>query len=133
VPHNGRRHRLVIYTQMVDRWWKFTLGIGVTLLGLAVGLRILPERLPQYHFILETDLILWVVAGADGYAVLLSVILFSIARSAYVQPCASQLRLMAPFLRMNISYRRSLQACRVEMKHLFPINSYEGSQWGLAG
>jgi len=132
MPHNGRRHRLILYTAMLDRWWKFILGLGLALVGLAIGLRILSELLPQYHFLLEPDLILWAVAGAGGFAVLLSVIVFSLARSAYVQPCPIHLRLITPFLRVNISYQLIIQASIVEMKHLFPIKSYQGWRLRLA-
>jgi hypothetical protein len=132
MPRNGRRYRLILYTYMLNRWWKFTLGIGVILVALAVGLRIISERLPQYHYLLESDLTLWAVAGAGGYAVLLSVFLIIIAKSAYVQPCANNLLLITPFLRMNISYRRIRKASSVEMKHLFPINTYKGWRWRVA-
>jgi len=126
MPHNGHRHRLVLYTYMLKHWWKYTLWIGIILLALAAGLRILPPRLPQYHFLWESDMTLWAVAGAGGYAVLLSVFLIIISKSAYVQPIVTHLRLNTPFLRMNISYRRIRRASSVEMQHLFPIDRYKG-------
>ena len=126
MPQNGRRYRLILYTYMLKRWWKITLWIGVILLALAGGLKILAQRLPEYYSLLESDQTLWALIGAGGYAVLLSIFLISIARSAYVQPFPTHLRLITPFLRMNISYRRIRQASSVEMKHLFPIGSYKG-------
>jgi hypothetical protein len=126
MPHNGHRHRLVLYTYMLKHWWKYTLWIGIILLALAAGLRILPPRLPQYHFLWESDMTLWAVAGAGGYAVLLSVFLIIISKSAYVQPIVTHLSLNTPFLRMNISYRRIRRASSVEMQHLFPIDRYKG-------
>ena len=69
----------MLYTYMLNRWWKLTLGIGVLLLALAVGLRITSERLPQYQILFESDLTFWAVAGAGGYALLLSVFLIAIA------------------------------------------------------
>ena len=126
MPRNGRRHRLVLYTCMLDHWSKFSLGIGVLLLALAAGLWILPTRLPQYHFLEESDLTLRAAAGAGGYAVILAVLLTGISKSAYVQPFATHLRLVTPFLRMDISYRRIRQASSVEMGHLFPIFKYTG-------
>jgi hypothetical protein len=111
---------------MLKHWWKYTLWIGIILLALAAGLRILPPRLPQYHFLWESDMTLWAVAGAGGYAVLLSVFLIIISKSAYVQPIVTHLSLNTPFLRMNISYRRIRRASSVEMQHLFPIDRYKG-------
>ena len=126
MPRNGHRHRLILYTYMLNRWWKFTLLIGVILLTLAVGLKMAAALLPQYPYLVESDTTFWALAGAGGYAVLLSVFLISIAKSAYVQPFVNHLRLITPFLRMNISYRRIRQASSVEMKHLFPILKYQG-------
>ncbi len=86
MPRNGHRHRLVLYTYMLNRWWKFTLGIGIVLLALAAGLAILPIQVPQYHFLWVSDRVLWVVAGAGGYAVLLIHFFIHHSQSAYVQP-----------------------------------------------
>ena len=132
MPRNGHRHRLILYTTMLNRWWKYSLAIGAILIALAIGLSNLPERLPQYHFLEVSDLTLLVVAGAGGYAVLLSFFMIAIAKSAYVQPCATHLRLVTPFLRMNISYRRIRKASSADMKHLFPISSYKGLRFRLA-
>ena len=132
MPRNGHHHRLILYTTMLNRWWKYSLAIGAILIALAIGLSNLPERLPQYHFLEVSDLTLLVVAGAGGYAVLLSFFMIAIAKSAYVQPCATHLRLVTPFLQMNISYRRIRKASSVDMKHLFPISSYKGWRFRLA-
>ena len=132
MPRNGHRHRLILYTYMLNRWWKLSLGIGAILVTMIIGLRILPGQLPQYHFLMVSDFTLWAVAGAGGYAVLLSFFLIAIAKSAYVQPCATHLRLITPFLRMNISYRRIRKASSVDMKHLFAVSSYKGWRFRLA-
>jgi hypothetical protein len=126
MPRNGHRHRLILYTHMLNRWWKFTLWIGIIMLALAGGSIILSQRLPGYQPLLESDRSLWALGGAGGYAVLLSIFLISIAKSAYVQPFPTHLRLITPFLRMDISYRRIRQASSAEMKHLFPIFQYKG-------
>jgi hypothetical protein len=132
MPHDGHRYRLILYTAMLDRWWKFILGLGLALVGLAIGLRILSELLPQYLFLSEPDLTFWMVAGLGGFTVLLSVIVYLFAKSAYVQPCPTHLRLITPFLKLNISYQLIIQASVVEMKHLFPITSYKGWRLRLA-
>ena len=126
MPRYGRRHSLVLYTYMLDRWWKSTLRISILLLALAIALWILPIQWPQYHFLWVSDLTLGLIAGAGGYAVILSVLLILIRKSAFVQPFSDHLLLMTPFLRLNISYRRLLQSSSVEMQHLFPIGKYKG-------
>ena len=123
---NGRRHSLVLYTYMLDRWWRYTLAIGLVMLALAAGLTILPVRLVHYQFLRISDWILWVVAGAGGYAIMLTFFLISIRKMAYVQPFATHLLLKTPFLRLDISYRRILKVSSVEMQHLFPPGRYKG-------
>jgi hypothetical protein len=128
MPRNGRRHQLVLYSFVLGRLWRSALWIGVFMLALAGGLAILPGSMPQVAFLWEADWILWTVAGAGGFAVLLAVFFLAIRKFAYVQPGTDALRLVTPFLRMNISYRRILQASTVEMQHLFPPNKYKGLQ-----
>jgi hypothetical protein len=126
MPRNGRRYRLVLYTFMLDRWWRFALGIGIALTLLVAGLGALPGALPKYHFLWVADWILWVAGGVGVVFILLGVFLILIRKSAYVQPFENHLRLATPFLRMNISYRRIRQASSVEMQRLFPIERYKG-------
>jgi hypothetical protein len=126
MPRSGRRHCLVLYTYMLDRWWKSTLRIGILLLALAIALWFLPIQLPQYHFLWVSDLTLGLIAGAGAYAIILSVLLIFLRKSAYVQPFPAYLLLITPFLRLNISYRRILQASSVEMQHLFSFGRNKG-------
>ena len=126
MARNGRRHSLVLYTKSINRLWITLLWIGVLMLGLAAGMEIMPFRLPQNRFVWVSERVLWVVAGAGVYAVLLAIFLATIRKYAYVQPFANHLRLITPFLRMHISYRRIIQASSVEMQHLFPIGRYKG-------
>lgn len=126
MPRSGRRYHLVLYAYMLNRWWKYLAWIGFFLLVLAGGLGWLPVALPQYHFLWISDSILWVVAGAGGYAILLAIFLITIRKLAYVQPFSSYLRLVTPFLRMNISYRRIRQASSVEMQRVFPLDRAKG-------
>jgi hypothetical protein len=116
----------MLYTYMLNRWWKFTLWIGIILLASTGGLYGLSQRMPEYQPLLESGQTLWALGGAGGYAVLLSILLIAIAKSAYVQPFPTHLRLITPFLRMNISYRRVRKASSVEMKHLFPLSQTKG-------
>jgi hypothetical protein len=137
MSRNGHRHRLVLYTQTLNRWWKFTLMIGIILLVLAICMGALPIQLPAYLSISVSDLTVWIISGAGVYAIMLSLFLITIRKLAYVQPLKTHLRLVTPFLQFNISYRRIRHASSVEMQHLFPIKKYKGWQqqllWPLAG
>ena len=128
---SGHRYPLILYAHTLKRWWKFTLWIGIILLVLAVGMRVMSLEFPEYYSLLESDETLWGLVGAGGYAILLSIFLFTISKYAYVQPFSNHLRVITPFLRMNISYRRIRQASSVDMKHLFPIGQFKGWRWRL--
>jgi hypothetical protein len=124
--HHGQRHRLVLYTFILDRWWNYSLGIGIVLLVIAAGLAYLPVRFQQYHILWVSEKNLRAVVGAGGYAVMLSFFLIAIRKLAYIRPSSSHLILVTPFLRLNISYRRIRKTSSVEMQHLFPIERYKG-------
>jgi hypothetical protein len=126
MARNGRRHRLVLYTRVLNRLWKRTSIIGILLLILAVCMGILPLQLPAFLSIPVPALAAWMVAGAGAYAILLSLFFVAIRNSAWVQPCTNRLRLATPFLQFNISYRRIRQATSVEIQHLFPLKEYKG-------
>ena len=127
----GHRYPLILYAHTLKRWWKFTLWIGIILLVLAVGMRVMALEFPDAYSLPESDETLWGLVGAGAYAILLSIFLATISKYAYVQPYPTHLRLITPFLRMNISYRRIRQASSVDMKHLFPIGQYKGWRWNL--
>ena len=126
--HSGRRHRLVLYTYMINRWWRVILALGIVLLALAVGLGGLPLFLHQSPTYWVSDLTLWAVSGMGAFTVFLAILLITIRKSAYVQPFDTHLRMVTPFLRMNISYRRIRQTTSVEFRRLFPPKQFKGSK-----
>src|SRR5689334_21837918 len=92
----GRRYSLVIYKVMMDRWWPAILGLGIALLGLAWVVRW--WGFEQWR---------WSTLGViGGCIVLLGIVMLTIRKMAYVQPFSNHLRLVTPFLRLNISYKR---------------------------
>jgi hypothetical protein len=126
MAQKGRRHRLILYTYMLNRWWRATLFLGFVLLVLVASLAWLPSALPQYTFPQVDPLMLWLLGALGGLAILLSIFLFAIRKTAYVQPCDSYLRLSTPFLQMNISYRRFIHTSSSEMGRLFPLEKLKG-------
>jgi hypothetical protein len=125
MPKNGRRHRLIIYTYMLNRWWRATLALGLSLLVLAAGLGGLPLLLPQYSFFWVDDWKLWLAGGAGGLAIIVTIFMAAVRKSAYVQPFENHLRLVTPFLRLNISYRRVRRTYADEFQHLFPLKKFK--------
>ena len=131
MPTSGKRHRLILYTYVLNHWWRTTLAIGILLLLLVAALIWLPAILPQYPLPQVADRILWLAGGVGAMAVFLAIFLASVRKSAYVQPFDNHLRLVTPFLRMDISYRRLIQASSAEMGRLFPPEKLKGWKRGF--
>jgi hypothetical protein len=115
----GRRYPLLVYRHIVSRWWFAMIFMGLGLFALAYSEYIHPlaEFLPQR----------WQAFAAIGaLAVLVGVFFFMIRFMAYVQPRADHLRLVTPFMRVNISYKRIRKTVTTEMRQLFPPKSMSG-------
>jgi hypothetical protein len=113
----GKRYPLLLYTRMLDRWWPAVLLIGLGMLALAW-----PFYSDLYTRLTAPER--WVTLAAVGVlAIAASLLMLVLRRSAYVQPCQDQLRLVTPFLRMSISYRRIQRTNTTAMAVLFPPRS----------
>lgn len=115
----GRRYPLVIYTHMLNRWWPATLTLSLALFAVAWGVSRTPDGQAQ-PFLVDTT------AGLGGLVFAFTLFLFIIRKAAYVQPFGTYLRLVTPFLRVNISYRRFRGSTTTEMRALFPPKSIPG-------
>jgi hypothetical protein len=113
----GRRYPLVVYTHMINRWWPAIFTLGLALLALSWALR-------SWGF---EDWRWLAFASIGGLNIFLGILLLIVRRSAYVQPFSDHLRLVTPFLRLNISYKRFLRASSANMGALFPRNTV--SSW----
>ena len=60
------------------------------------------------------------------YSLLLLVFFWIIRFIAYVQPFPNYLKLVTPFMRINISYKRFTRTTATEMKYLFAYKSMSG-------
>lgn len=108
----GRRYPLVIYTQMMNRWYPVILFLGVGLVGLAWAL---------YSWGYEEWR--WLTFGSVGvFCLFIGLGMYLLRKSAYVQPFRDHLRLATPFLRLNISYKRIRRASSTNFGSLFPPN-----------
>lgn len=115
----GRRYHLVLYSHMLNRWLPATLALSIALFGVAWGVSFTPEGRAQPYLVDVT-------AGLGGLAFVLTLFLFIIRKAAYVQPFPTFLRLVTPFLRINISYKRFRGTTTSEMRILFPPTSLSG-------
>jgi hypothetical protein len=113
----GRRYQLIMYTHMMDRWWRAVLAIGIALIGLAAVV---------YWWDFEDWR--WLTLGSTGLFIsLIGLFMLTIRKSAYVQLFNDHLRLVTPFLRINISYKRVRRTASASMASLFPPKSI--SSW----
>lgn len=113
----GRRYPLVIYTHMLNRWYPAILTLGFFLLLLAYG--IYNWGFEQWRWLS--------IASIGGFNIFLGIMLFILRKSAYIQPFGDHLRLVTPFLRLNISYKRLRRTSSANMGALFPPKSV--SKW----
>jgi len=115
----GHKYPLIVYRHMLNRWWPPMIAIGLGMFALAyseyidpIG-RFLPER--------------WQLFAAIGVLSILVGVFFWILRFfAYVQPHPNYLKLVTPFVRLNISYKRIKKTTATEMRHLFSYKNMSG-------
>lgn len=113
----GHRFPLVVYTHMINRWWPAIISIGLALFGLSWA--VYSWGFAQWRWL--------TFASIGGLYLFLGLLLLAIRKSAYVKPFSDHLRLVTPFLRLNISYKRFLRASSANMGVLFPPKSV--SNW----
>jgi hypothetical protein len=114
---SGRRYPLVVYTRMMNRWWPAIFTLGLALLALSWALH-------SWGF---EDWRWLVLTSIGGLNIFFGILLLILRKSAYVQPFSDHLRLVTPFLRLNISYKRFRRASSANMGQLFPRQSV--SSW----
>lgn len=110
---SGKRYSLLLYKHTMGRLWQATMLLGAILAGL--WWQLTSGGVP----VIETSQTAWVLVGA---LVCLVFSLFALlARTmAYVQPQRDHLRLVTPFLRLQISYRRFQSIHPASFAKLFP-------------
>jgi len=115
----GRRFPLVIYREMINRWWPETLVLSLFLLFVAW----LTYRDPLG----QTQSWRWKgMLGLGSGTFLFTIMLLVMRSAAYVQTFPTYLKLVTPFLRLNISYKRLRRNTTAEMRTLFPPDKMRG-------
>ena len=116
---SGRKHSLVIYREVLNRWWPETMVLGFFLVTLAW---------PVYNDPLgKIQSWRWIGMLALGAGTFLFSLLLLVMRSmAYVQVFPAYLKLVTPFLRLNISHKRLRRSTTTEMRALFPPEKMRG-------
>jgi hypothetical protein len=102
---------------MMSRWWTAIFTLGLALLALAWA--VYSRGMDQWRWL--------TLASIGGLNVFIGLSMWLMRKSAYVQPFSDHLRLVTPFLRLNISYKRIRRASSSNMGALFPPDSV--SNW----
>jgi hypothetical protein len=121
MARGGRRYSLVIYTIMLNRWWPAIFTLGLAVIGLAGAIYF--RGLEQWRWT--------TLAVLGGFIVIFSLFILTVRKSAYVRPFSDHLRLVTPFLRLNISYKRIRKTSSATMAGLFPPSSVSSWKKGI--
>jgi hypothetical protein len=126
----GKRYPLLLYARIMEHWWPatFTLGLilwlNVAVLWGAEWYFTDPAKNPLMKLPTEAGVAL---LGIGGLAMVVTVFLSSARRMAYVQFFDNYMRLVTPFLGLNISYKRIQRTSMATMGSLF--QSHKLSEW----
>lgn len=119
MARGGHKYPLIVYRHMLNRWWPAMFAMGLGMFALAYSEYIDP--IAQF--------LSWrwqLAAGVGVLAILVGVFFLVIKQIAYVQPRPGHLKLVTPFMRINISYKRFKKTTTTEMRYLFPHKSLSG-------
>jgi hypothetical protein len=119
MARTGRKYPLIVYRHILNRWWPALLFMGVGMFGLAYTEYINP--LAQF---LPWRWQLPVAVG--GLSIFVGIFFWILRFFAYVQPFPNYLKLVTPFMRVNISYKRFQKTTATEMRNLFAYKSMSG-------
>jgi len=115
----GHKYPLLVYQHMLNRWWPAMITMGLVMFVFAY----IEYTDPIAQFIAWR----WQLAGAVGVlAIIVGLTFIVIKKFAYVQPLPNYLKLVTPFMRVNISYKRIKRTIPTEMRYLFPPKSLSG-------
>jgi len=124
MARGGTRFPLLVYRHLLGRWWSGLIAIGIAMFGLAYTeyLQPLGKFLPWR----------WQLFGAIGVlAIFIGLFFLVIKQIAYVQPFPGYLKIVTPFIRVNISYKRIQKTTPTEMRFMFPRKSMSGWVWDI--
>jgi hypothetical protein len=111
-----RKYPLIVYRHMLNRWWPAMIVMGLVVFALAYGeyTNSLSQFLPWRWQLL---------AGVGILAILVGLFFIVIKQFAYAQVFPTYLKIVTPFLRFKISYKRITRTTATEMRLLFPPKS----------
>ena len=119
MARGGHKYPLIVYQHMLNRWWPALMAIGLGMFALAYSEYIDPMA----------QFVWWrwqLFAGIGVLAILIGIFFVILRHLAFVQPFPEYLKLVTPFMRLNISYKRIRKTTTTEMHYLFPFKGLSG-------
>src|SRR5512143_2346199 len=116
----GHKYPLIVYRHMLNRWWPAMFAMGLGMLAWVYADYYVD---PLGRF---TPWIWGFDAAVGGLAILVGIFFWVIRFFAYVQPFPTYLKLVTPFMRINISYKRIKKTTTTEMRYLFEYKKMSG-------
>ena len=120
-PRAGGRHPLLFYRRTMDRIWKITLALGILLIAVSAFSLLRPIQ----RFGMSSDAWLFVTAAVS---LALSIFAFFARFLAYVQAQPDSLKIVTPFLRFHVSYKRMRSVRPTLTQQVFPPEKASWSQ-----
>jgi hypothetical protein len=128
----GKKYRLLLYDHMLGRWWPWLLALAILVLawgGAAYYLGGMPDN-PMPLLRRDDGLVMLSIGGV----VLLGAIFVALmGKMAYVQLFPAYFRMVTPFLRLNVSYKRINRTTTTQVADLFPPQQMSGLQRDIIG
>ena len=125
----GRKYRLLMYEYMLNRWWPVTL-----LMSIFIFINVGSLWAAEWYFgVNESPLPKlsetggWVLLVVGCICFIFTLFLLVTRKMAHIQLFDDHLRILTPFFRMNMSYKRILRTTSTQMYSLFPPKSL--SSW----
>jgi hypothetical protein len=123
MPRKPKRYPLPLYERMLKRWISATFWIAVFVTGFGAAAWFFAPQLSDFN--------VYLLLGAGAVAFLITLILFLIRKSAYLQLYPDDLRLVTPFMRVKVGYRRIQRTYTADMSNLFPPKKVRGMRWEI--
>ena len=98
MARGGTKFPLIVYKHLLNRWWTPMFAMGMGMFGIAYG-----QYMEPLGPFLPMSWMPLVVIGV--LAIMIGVFFLIIRQIAYVQAFPDYLKLVTPFLRLNISYQ----------------------------
>ena len=132
----GKKYRLLLYEYILDRWWPKTLLLAIAIflnVGVLWGAEWYYANPAENPFPILSEPGGAVMLAMGGISLLFTFFLLITRKMAYVRLFDDHIRMVTPFLRMNISYKRVQRSITAQMYSLFPPKSLSSWQRDLIG